>query len=130
MRYEQFMERVSTQAMVPEDDAAILTYATLETLAERITGGEAKDLAAQLPKALQEPLMPTIEPAERFGFDEFVRRVAIRGGVDVDLAADGVQAVFATLREAVTGGEFDDVMSQLPKEFWAVAEATGARLTR
>lgn len=122
MRYEQFIERVAARAMVPQDEAAILTYATLETLAERITGGEAADVGAQLPGMLQEPLSRTSEPAERFSYDEFVDRVAVRAGVDIALAADGVHAVFATLREAVTGGEFEDVMSQLPRDFRAIVE--------
>jgi uncharacterized protein (DUF2267 family) len=51
-----------------------------------------------------------------------VDRVAVRAGVDIALAADGVQAVFATLREAVTGGEFEDVMSQLPRDFRTIVE--------
>jgi uncharacterized protein (DUF2267 family) len=57
---------------------------------------------------------------------EFVRRVSERAGVDAVLALEGVRAVFTTLREAVTGGEFDDVMSQLPKEFLEVVEPARA----
>jgi uncharacterized protein (DUF2267 family) len=48
--------------------------------------------------------------------DEFVRRVAERAGTDSDHAFAQVGAVFATLREAVTSGELDDIAAQLPEE--------------
>jgi uncharacterized protein (DUF2267 family) len=49
--------------------------------------------------------------------DEFVRRVAERGDVALDEARSGAAAVLTTVREAVTPGEFDDVLSQLPQEY-------------
>jgi uncharacterized protein (DUF2267 family) len=49
--------------------------------------------------------------------DEFVRRIAERGDVDPDEARTGAAAVLTTVREAVTPGEFDDVLSQLPQEY-------------
>jgi uncharacterized protein (DUF2267 family) len=48
--------------------------------------------------------------------NEFVRRVAERGDVGPDEAA-GAAAVLITVRDAVTPGEFDDVLSQLPQEY-------------
>lgn len=117
MDYATFEQLVSERAGVPPDRAATLTEATLETLSERITGGEARDLAAQLPKPAQDWLTGSPEPAERFDLTEFIRRVAERAEVPPDEAREATRAVLRTLREAVTAGEFDDVMSQLPKEF-------------
>lgn len=117
MDHQKFLKTVAQRAWTSTDQADVLTRATLETLAERITGGEARDLAAQLPKELQQPLRPRVEDAERFRLEEFVRRVSQRAGVDDAQAWQAVKAVFATLREAVSPGEFDDVISQLPQEF-------------
>jgi len=117
MRYDEFIDAVSDRMGVSMDEAENVTYATLTTLSERITGGEARDLASQLPRPLRELLRPTVEPAEAFDLDEFVHRVSKRAGVNAAEAAVGMRAVFATLRKAVTGGEFDDIMSQLPAEF-------------
>jgi len=117
MKYEEFISRVAQNAELSEDDAARLTRATLATLAERITGGEAQDLAAQLPAPLQTALISAHENAEAFSFEEFVKRTAERAGTDPDVAEVAVDAVFATLRDAVTPGEFDDVLSQLPADF-------------
>ncbi|MDP8973196.1 MAG: DUF2267 domain-containing protein [Actinomycetota bacterium] len=60
--------------------------ATLETLNERITGGEARDLAAQLPKGIRPALRPKTEEAEGFSLEELYRRVAEREGVDIETA--------------------------------------------
>lgn len=124
MNYDTFVDQVAQRAAAPTERAAALTRAALETLAERLTGGEVLDLAAQLPKPLQQVLKPhpATEAAERFGAAEFVARVAQRAGVDENVARDGVRAVFTTLREAITGGEFDDVVVQLPRDFRAVVE--------
>lgn len=123
MRYEEFISSVAERSGLFEGDAVALTRATLATLAERISGGEARDLATQLPSPLQDALLPTEEEAEAFSFDEFVNRVAERSGRDREAAEAAVDAVMVTLRDAVTPGEFDDVLSQLPTEF----QGLGAR---
>jgi uncharacterized protein (DUF2267 family) len=117
MKYEEFIAHVAQNAELSEEDAATLTRATLATLAERISGGEAQDLAAQLPAALQTALISAHENAEAFSFKEFVDRTAERAGTDTDVAEVAIAAVLATLRDAVTPGEFDDVLSQLPADF-------------
>jgi uncharacterized protein (DUF2267 family) len=117
MDYETFIKTEAQKAGLPKDKAEEVARATLQTLADRISGGEAKDLAAQLPKPLKEVLEPAPEPAEAFDVDEFIRRVSERAHVDEEMARTGAQAVLATVREAVTPGEFDDITSQLPQEY-------------
>lgn len=117
MNYDEFIARVATHGELSESDAAALVPAALATLAERISGGEAEDLAAQLPEPLKDALNSPQENAEAFGFREFVERTAERAAVGVDVAERAVDALFTTLREAVTPGEFDDVISQLPSDF-------------
>ncbi len=117
MQYDEFITRVAMNADLPQEQAATLTRATLATLADRISGGEAKDLAAQLPAPLQSALVSTQENAQAFSFEEFVARTAEAAGTDTDVAERAVDAVFVTLRDAVTPGEFDDVLSQLPADF-------------
>lgn len=128
MAYDDFINTVASRARVSTDQAATITRATLETLADRISGGEANELADQLPEGVDDYLrkpLPTRETAERFGLGEFVQRVSERAGVDGPLASAGVRAVFTTTREAVPADEFDDMVAQLPKEFWEVAQPEG-----
>ena len=117
MDYQTFTRTAAERAGLPVDTAAPVEPATRQTLADRISGGEAQDLAAQLPQPLQDDLRQTGEEAEAFDVDEFVRRVAQRAHVDPEEARTGVVAVLVTVREAVTPGEFDDVLSQLPQEY-------------
>jgi uncharacterized protein (DUF2267 family) len=121
MDAEEFEQSVCDRAGIPPGSARVLIQATLQTLAERLSGGEARDLAAQLPKPMKEWLTPTSERAQSFGVDEFIRRVSDRAQVPPDTARQAARAVLTTVREAVTAGEFKDVMSQLPGEFSELA---------
>jgi uncharacterized protein (DUF2267 family) len=123
MKYPQFIEKVAERMGGSLGQAEAMTQATLLTLADRITGGEARDLAAQLPTELRQFLEHTDEPAEAFDLEEFVGRVSLRAGVDRETARRGVPAVFQTLYAAVSAGEFDDVLAQLPKEFQKLVPA-------
>jgi uncharacterized protein (DUF2267 family) len=117
VKYDEFVSRVAESAGVSRAMADVLSRAVLGVLAQRITGGEARDLAEQLPIPLQNPLLPAREEAEAFDFEEFIRRVRDRAGVDRNTAVMAVDAVLATVRDAVDPDEFDDVISQLPEEF-------------
>jgi uncharacterized protein (DUF2267 family) len=122
--HDEFVQAVARRTGGTRDEARALSLATLVTLSERISGGEVRDLAAQLPDQLRDWLLPTSENAESFGLAEFLRRVGVHAGVDADRAAQGTRAVLATLREAVASKDFADTLTQLPKEFWAVVEPT------
>ncbi|MGC5022566.1 DUF2267 domain-containing protein [Micromonospora sp. DT47] len=122
MRFPHFVAAVARRAELPPETAAAIARAALLTVAQRVSAGETGDLAAQLPDDLSGYLTaPTSGDAagggERFGPVEFLRRVAERAGVEPATAQVGVRAVFATLREAVTVGEFQNLIAQLPKSF-------------
>jgi uncharacterized protein (DUF2267 family) len=127
VNYTEFIQSVATRPMVLPTQAEPITRATLETLAERISGGQAGDLASQLPEELRGYLCKPNETPEPFGLAEFFERVRTRAGVDLQSATDGVRAVLDTLREAVGAKEYGDLVSQLPKEFW---QLTGPAPTR
>jgi uncharacterized protein (DUF2267 family) len=118
----KFIETVAERAGVSEDQAASLTEATLRTLTERLTAGEADDLPPHLPDQFRAFLIKSQEPAPNFPFGEFVRRVAERAGVERGIAERGIRAVLQTMRPLVGDREFDEVMSQLPREFGELAQ--------
>ncbi|MEV0157266.1 DUF2267 domain-containing protein [Micromonospora sp. NPDC050686] len=135
MNYDTFVGQVAQRAGVGPDRAVELIRATLATLAERLTAGEVLDLAQQLPEPLRPALRtrPGTEAAERFGAGEFLGRVGRRSGADEAGTRAAVRAVFTTVREAITGGEFDDVVVQLPRDYREVVEpalAPGTALRR
>ena len=123
MKYDEFITSVAELAGLAREEAESLTRASLRVLAQRLTGGEADDLRAQLPGELQEELVASQDEAQSFGADEFARRVAAEAGSNEADAAAAVVAFLVTLRKAVTPGEFDDVLSQLGREFAELTDA-------
>jgi Uncharacterized conserved protein (DUF2267) len=57
MTNEQFINEVARQAGVSKQQAEPLTKAVLSALADRLTGGEADDVASQLPKGIKEAMV-------------------------------------------------------------------------
>jgi uncharacterized protein (DUF2267 family) len=126
MKHDEFIGQVQHRARLSSRGAAEqATRATLETLAERLAGGEAKDLAAQLPQGIDTHLRNkrSEEMGEHFSLEEFFRRVSQREGVDLPKATYHARVVIEVLGEAVSKGEMDDVHAQLPAEFDRLFEA-------
>jgi RND superfamily putative drug exporter len=112
----EFVALVGGRAGLQRPDAERATDAALVTLSERITPRESQVLAAQLPRDLRPFVVSPKRGTERFGADEFVRRVGEREGVGDDEAAAHTRAVLATLDEAVAG-DLDYVRAQLSEDY-------------
>jgi uncharacterized protein (DUF2267 family) len=125
MRYATFMTTVQQAAGITREEAERAVPATLQTLAERISGGEAGDIAGFLPRELRPLLTAASEQAQPFDLDELLRRVAGRESVDRATAAEHARAVFVALGAAVAPGELRDMAAQLPRDFDGLLEAAG-----
>src|SRR5258707_8118269 len=104
------------EAGLTHEEAERALHATLKTLGERLPRGEARELAEELP----DPFRPDLfdgDMAQRFGLDEFLRRVAAREGVSQEEARRHARAVFAALGFVVSPEELHDVTAELPREF-------------
>ena len=119
MKYDEFISQVQRRAgLASREEAERATRATMETLGERLAGGEAKDLAAQLPPEIAQYLEQAYTGIrEKFSLDEFFWRVSQREGVDLTESTFHARVVVALLSEAVTMGEIEDVRAQLPEDF-------------
>jgi uncharacterized protein (DUF2267 family) len=116
MDYEAFVTTVARMAGIDRASAERAGYATLQTLAERVTREEMRQVAALLPAELGPWVHTGAWEAERFDVDEFVRRVADREGVDLETAQRHASIVLAVLDRAIPD-EFDKIVAQLPKDF-------------
>jgi uncharacterized protein (DUF2267 family) len=119
MTADEFVAIVAQMARTGREQAQEASRATLQTLAERIDAGQARQLAGQLPPEVG-PWLATTSLAERFDVDEFLRRIAAREGVDVATARRHAEAVFSALARAVSYDEFADLTAELPKDFVAL----------
>jgi uncharacterized protein (DUF2267 family) len=124
---DEFLARVQRRAGLDRDTAELAVRATLATLAERITRGEADDIAAQLPSEFRPWLVHTRPEAERFSTRELIARVAKRMGNRSPLDAErAARAVLVTLREAVSEKELQDLFRQLPEDTRRLFSPAGA----
>jgi len=119
MKYDEFIAEAQRRTRSgSREEAEAATAATLMTLSERLAGGEAKDLASQLPVEIGQFLLgPTSGMGQPFSLDEFFWRVSEREGVDLNDATFHARVVSALVAEAVTMGEIENVRAQLPKDF-------------
>jgi uncharacterized protein (DUF2267 family) len=129
---DEFLARVQRRAGLDRDTAELAVRTTLATLAERITRGEADDLAAQLPSEFRPWLVRTRRGAERFSTREMISRIAKRmGNLGPQNAERAARAVLATLREAVSEKELQDLFRQLPEDMRRLfSSAGGMSVTR
>jgi len=126
MKDEQFIAEVKNLAEIDADeDARKAIGATLETLRERLAGNEPSDLASQLPPDIA-PYLEGSGERESFPMEEFYERVAGKEGVGKDEAIRHARAVATVVQTAVTGGELDDVRSQLGDDYKELFGQSGA----
>lgn len=119
MKYDEFMSQVQHRAgLNSREEAERATQATLQTLGERLVGGEAKDLASQLPPELAMYLeQGQVGLNDKFSLDEFFWRVSQREGVNLNESTFHARVVTGLLSEVVTIGEIENVRAQLPADF-------------
>jgi uncharacterized protein (DUF2267 family) len=123
MKHNEFIGKVQNRARLGTSGQAVRsTQATLEVLGQRLFGGEAKDLAAQLPREIGIYLKQN-DGSEAFGLDEFYERVSEKEGVDLPDAVHHARSVISVVQESVTAGELDHVRGQLPEEYNDLFEA-------
>ena len=117
MKGEQFIAEVRNLAELDtNEDAQKAIRVTLQTLKERLAGNEPSNLAAQLPPEVA-GFVEGEGGREPFSLKEFYERVAQREGVGTEEAIKHTRAVATVLQTAVSGGELDDVRSQLGNDY-------------
>lgn len=119
MKADEIVSAVQQSAGIDTPEhARQAVRATIGVLGQRLSGGETKDLASQLPSEFAAELPPS-GPGERFGLAEFYQRVADNegGGCTPQQARQHARAVAAALKVVVTGQEFNQIAAQLPTEY-------------
>ena len=121
---DEFAGRIARRTGLDGERAMRAAEAVVETLAERISGGEVEDLEARLPlelrPALERGRAASGDHARSMPLDSFLRRVAEREGGQPAEALVHARAVLVTLREAVGDEEFLDVLSELPADYMRI----------
>jgi uncharacterized protein (DUF2267 family) len=115
--YDEIIQRVQERAGIADrSDAEGTTIEVLQELCDRLSGNEARDLLAQLPGELQRAVIvsPTPLPVDH---DTFIANIGRELGISDEDARKRTRAVVSTLREAVSWGEFQDVLEELDPQY-------------
>src|SRR5882757_2947349 len=117
MEYEEIIQAIQQAAGgVSREAAERAAQATLQTLAERPPRGEARHIQQELPAELK-PWIYTETDAGALDIDEFLGRVAVREGTDVETALRHARAVFAALGRALSPEAVGHLAAALPQTY-------------
>jgi uncharacterized protein (DUF2267 family) len=119
MKQHEITSAVAQSARISNhEDAERAVRSTVQVLGARLSGGQTRNLASQLPTDLA-AVLPTEGAGERFGVEEFYRRVAEAEGGQCtqQQARQHARATFAALKVGLTGNEYDHIASQLPADY-------------
>ncbi|MGR6319508.1 DUF2267 domain-containing protein [Micromonospora soli] len=118
MKYEEFVARVRERGEYDSAAEAQQVIGIVVTaLAERLAPEEARQLGAQLPAQLGDVLRTAVGGGLREGVTEFLHRVGEGTGATERTAEWDASAVLTTIADAVSGGELNDVLTQLPSGY-------------
>ena len=121
MDHDEFIGQVQSRARLDSRGAAEqATRATLETLGERLSGGAAENLAAQLPHEIGEHLRRSSSGrGEQLDLGDFFARVTERSatGIDQPQAVFHARCVVEVVDEATSGNLMGKIREQLPDEY-------------
>ena len=118
MDYAELLQQVQAAAALDRDTAERVLWATMVTLAERLSRQELAQLRGRLPDELQAVMAAGSPTCRPFDADEFVGRVAERVGAQPQAAWTQVRAVLGSLDREVA--EMEALRHRLPREFGAL----------
>jgi uncharacterized protein (DUF2267 family) len=118
--FERLLTAVRLGGEMDRAAAERTVQAVLTPFLERVSGGQADDLAREL--RVPDDVLPgqvTVRsrPADAFDLAELLERVAGREGIDTSLARRHAVVVLQALRMVVSPRVFRDAVDQLPAEF-------------
>jgi uncharacterized protein (DUF2267 family) len=119
LKYGEFIAAVrDTGEYEDREETERVTKAVLGVLGSRITPEGAAHLAAQLPAPLDQAVRDgTKDSPDSFGVEEFYRRVGEATNGHRETAELDASAVLTTVARTVSGGELNQILSQLPSGY-------------
>lgn len=128
MEQKVLVRAVAERTTLSREESADVTRAVLEGLADQLSDGEARRLAADLPEELTGQVQlqrRRRKGAHPVGVDDFVRQLSEHAGLTEDDARAGAGAVLAALREALSADNYRHLVGQLPSGYTDLEAASG-----
>lgn len=122
MQYNEFLAKIQERGEYgSREETERVTRIVLAVLGLRLAGGEARDLATQVPDQVSDVLLVESGAGRPLGIEEFLNQIATRLNTGSDEAARwDASAVLSTLADAIDGGELDQLLSLFPTSYAAL----------
>ncbi|MBA8826299.1 uncharacterized protein (DUF2267 family) [Saccharopolyspora lacisalsi] len=120
MKHDELLARVRDSGEYDtREETERVVRVVLAVLGVRLGGGEAEDLAAQVPDQVSGVLTVQADSGGvQVGIEDFLREVSRQlGTASTEAARWDASAVLTTLAEGITGGELNQLLSQLPSGY-------------
>jgi len=114
MGFRELIKTVQHKSGFSDAESKAALELTVEAVAERLQEGEREDFASQLPAELRQIVLDTRPNEERHGqniLEEFMEKEDISEAH----AKKQLLSAWEAIKETVTPGEIDDVLSQLSR---------------
>ena len=117
MEQKVLVRAVAERTTLSREESADVTRAVLEGLADQLSIGEARRLAADLPEALADQVQVPRRRrrgAHPLAVEDFVERLSEHAGLTEEDARTGAGAVLAALRDGLSDEDYQHLVGQLP----------------
>ncbi len=118
MKYRELVKRVQHYSGFSDQESETALRLFIRKLATRLTMGERKDFASQLPSDLQDEAMVT-EEQQNWSFEDFIEEICREEQIEEPRAKKQIMAAWKALKDALTPGEISNIKAQLPKDMEA-----------
>jgi uncharacterized protein (DUF2267 family) len=115
MQYREMIKKMQTNTGFSDKESEQSLRLFIETLATRLTDGERKDMASQLPSELQDLAMAPSHQDSSKANNDFIGQFCEMQEIDEGRAKKQIMGAWETLKQALTPGEVKDIQSQMPK---------------
>lgn len=113
MTYRELIKRMQHYSGFSDSESQNALVLFVRKLASRLTFGERKDFASQLPFELQDVAM-TDEVSNAKTAQSFIDEFRQEDGIDEKRAKKQIFTAWRVIKEAISDGEIKDIRAQLP----------------
>jgi uncharacterized protein (DUF2267 family) len=120
MSFRELIKRVQLNSGFSDSESKEALELMVESLAERLTAGERKDFASQLPQELQTIALTAPNDIAEYYDKDILKEFMEREGIEEARAKKQIMSAWNALKEAISEGEINDIRSQLPNSMVAL----------
>jgi uncharacterized protein (DUF2267 family) len=115
MTYRELIKRVQHYSGLSDSESQDALVLFVKNLAARLTAGERKDFASQLPAELKVVAL-TDEVSHVKTTESFIQQFCMEENIDEKRAKKQVMSAWRAIKDTVSEGEIKDIKAQLPTD--------------